>query len=412
MKKVLLVTSGHISSNPRLVKEAKWLDSAGVEVSIISLRTYQPNCELDQHLLDSNPNWKFFPIEIHGFGFFLRFWFQAKHNFFRFIHNKIPSEKYLFTLVSKYHSLIYREVKKHKNVDLIVGHNLAALPAVYHFAKSKNIPFGFDIEDAHSVEQSLSWETGNKIYQQFEYWVLPSAVYLTAASPDIASLYFHQYNLNNLPETILNVFDKPNHLSDLHSEKKNSNSISFYWFSQTIGLDRGLQDFIAAFDKIPEMKWELHLRGNSTEIVRNTLLGCAKHDQTKSKIFFHPQVNEADLFNLSSQHDVGIASEVGYSLNRDICLTNKIFFYMTCGIPVIYSATKAQSNLMCSHQDFGFRYESGDVAGLLRILLQIIENPERITILKKNASKAFEERYNWSVESRKYGNISSRVLGL
>ena len=79
------------------------------------------------------------------------------------------------------------------------------------------------------------------IAERVERLVLPGAAFLTTSSPMIADAYADKYGLR--PRTIHNTFSL-----DLPDPWFPSEGVPlrFYWFSQTLGPGRGLEDFIRA----------------------------------------------------------------------------------------------------------------------------------------------------------------------
>ena len=68
---------------------------------------------------------------------------------------------------------------------------------------------------------------------------LPGCAYMTAVSPGIADAYVENYGVAQ-PHVVLNVFPKSHAPSGATPRGTARPGPSLYWFSQTIGPDRGL----------------------------------------------------------------------------------------------------------------------------------------------------------------------------
>jgi hypothetical protein len=204
--KVLLITSGQPSINPRLVKEADTLSDAGYDVTVLYAYWNNWATKFDTQLL-KNKKWKAIraggdPDQQKTIYFFSR----LIHKISRSIIQKIGSVNTLSQIaVSRGSYFLTREAKKHK-ADLYIGHNLGALAAVIKAAEKHHAKSGFDAEDFH--RQEVSDDKDSLHYKNVKYLedkYLSKADYVTAASPQIADAYKRLYP-GIKPVPILNVF--------------------------------------------------------------------------------------------------------------------------------------------------------------------------------------------------------------
>src|SRR5262249_35694188 len=120
--------------------------------------------------------------------------------------------------------------------------------------------------------------------------------------------------------------------------------LALYWFSQTLGTDRGLESVIAAMGKMHKPV-TLTIRGNDLLGSRAKLRSLAAAAGVANAIRFLPLAPPDDMARLAAEHDVGLSTELTTPPNRGICLTNKIFIYLLAGIPALLSNTPAQRDL-------------------------------------------------------------------
>src|SRR5262249_18327136 len=151
--------------------------------------------------------------------------------------------------------------------------------------------------------------------------------HLTAASPGIARAYRDRYGISMTP--ILNVFPLTQAPVEAAAsrDRKQSDPLSIYWFSQTIGPGRGLELFIQAMGKMPG-RVILSLRGSDFLGYSARLTTLAAEAGVADAIRFLPSASSDEMARLAAQHDIGLASELGTPPNRAISLTNKIFVYL------------------------------------------------------------------------------------
>ena len=66
-----------------------------------------------------------------------------------------------------------------------------------------------------------------------------------------------------------------------------------------------------------------------------------------------PPLSQDALHKHLNYYDVGLAIEVVNDLNRDLCLTNKLFAYLQSGLFVLASQTRAQRDFLLSFEKCG-----------------------------------------------------------
>src|SRR5258708_17779089 len=124
--------------------------------------------------------------------------------------------------------------------DLYIAHYVPGLAAAALAARRRGAMLGFDAEDFHSGE-AVGDPTDTfrmDMVRTLEMALLPSCVHATAAAPLIADAYATPYGIS--PTTVLNVF--PLTMAPAEPcQRQEPEPFQAYWFSQTIGLDRGLQ---------------------------------------------------------------------------------------------------------------------------------------------------------------------------
>ena len=407
MKKVCLVSPGHIASNPRLVKEANSLVNAGYDVRVVAGDTAPFVRPLDQSLL-SSVTWT---CDLVGLG-------TRPVYIWRKLKQKLARAAFQFGLKNIHiamwaHSPMsdsLAQVAIAQPADLYIAHCLAALPAVVIAAQRHNAKLGFDAEDFHVGE--LAEISDNKleiaIRDYIERTLLPSCDYLTAASPMIASAYRERYEVEIEP--ILNVF--PLSEAPIKIEKINRKErLSLYWFSQTIGANRGIESIIYAMGQM-KTPVDLYLRGIPAAGYTEVLTQLAHQAGVGDRIHVLPSAPPSDMARLASDYDIGLSIELNQPLNRSICLTNKIFTYLLAGLPVILSKTTAQENLAKELNEAVILIDLDNSLGIAQSLDNFLSDPQKLFNAKAKVCKLVTERYNWDIEQQVFLKNIKKVLAI
>jgi glycosyltransferase involved in cell wall biosynthesis len=404
MKKICLMSPGHVASNPRLVKEANALVQAGYDVRVVAGDTAPFVRPLDQSLL-SSVEWRCDRVGLGTRPLYI--WRKLKQKLariaFRFGFRNIDIAMWAHSPMSK--SLF--QVAVSPSADLYIAHCLAALPAAAIAAERNNAKLGFDAEDFHVGE--LAEVPENKIEiavrDYIEQTLLPRCDYLTAASPMIAAAYIERYGVKI--ESILNVFP----LSEAPTKIRNphANKFSLYWFSQTVGHDRGLEAIVCAMAQM-QSSVDLYLRGSPASGYVDQLMQLAHQFGVSDRIHWLPSAPPTEMANLAAEHDIGLSLELSQPFNRSICLTNKIFTYLLAGLPIILSKTLAQVALSGQLAEASIVVDIHDPQEIARAIDAWLTNPTAFARSRSVAWKLGQEIYNWDIEQHKFLNAVEKIL--
>jgi len=184
-----------------------------------------------------------------------------------------------------------------------------------------------------------------------------------------------------------------------------------YWFSQTIGPDRGLEDIVKAMGALKGYEIELHLRGVIKKNYEQKLINLAIVKAVNpEKIFFYEADSPENMIHLAAGYDVGLALEQNINHNRNICLTNKIFTYLLAGNAIIATNTDGQKRIMNDIRGAGFSYEQGNIDALAKGLKYWYENRSELNKARRKSWEWGEKKYNWAAEKVKLLNLINNLI--
>ena len=406
MKNITFITTGQPTTNPRLVKEVGTLIGLGYDVKVICC-FYQPWAQkFDQQTIGTNNKMYIYcggdPYTKKLTYYKTRIRQKLFLKLFKFL--KLPG--IAENAISRTHAealLIAKRIK----TDLYIAHNLGALPAAIIAAKYSNAKIGYDAEDMHSGQFVSNNDVMYLLNKYIEEKYFKQTDYFTAASPLIGKYYKHTYSYLN-PVIIDNVFPKTNLL--IRQNHNGQQPLKLFWFSQTIGSQRGIETIIEAMS-LSASQSELHLLGNcSTGDKYNLLEVAEKHHLNKKTIYFHEPVAPDNLFKFATQFDIGMSTENASTLNRDICLTNKIFTYVQSGLAVIASDTQAQSLFFQQYSHAGKIYKKNDANSLANCIDRLAEDPAGLFQIRQKNYQLGQTMLHWENESDKFVQLVKETL--
>jgi glycosyltransferase involved in cell wall biosynthesis len=282
--------------------------------------------------------------------------------------------------------------------DLYIGHYPPGLAAAAYAADQHGAMLGYDAEDFH-VGQQPDNEPRIARIDYIERQHLEACAHVTAASAGIADAVADRYDIER-PLVVDNVFPwAERDTLDGETKDRRGNALSLYWYSQTIGLNRGLQDAIRAAGLLDEPV-QLHIRGALRESVRDVLMTTAERSGMTNSVYFHPKVPPDELLSRAVEHDIGLALEQGHTPARTVCATNKLFFYPMAGLAVAATDVLGQRHLLKDRSAFSGMCEPGNAEALAQILRRWTD-PVALEEAKSEALDMARTRWNWETEKEK-----------
>ena len=393
--KIVLITTGQPAVNPRIVKEANALHAAGFDVTILYSFFIHWAQEKDKILL-KNVLWKYKmlggdEIDNKAFYFFTRLRCKISGILNKYFGN-------IFLLAERAQGRAYDELlQEAKNIkaNWYIGHNLGALAIAVKAAKYNNAKAGFDFEDYHRGEGHISSTLKRIVFLEKKY--VPFLSYYSCASELISNRTAKNHaDFSGKVITLLNCF--PLEQQPVFVEKAQSdNTLKLFWFSQTIGTNRGIELLLKAINIIENNSIHLTLAGRCND----DLFKLIEKNFSKqlNNIHFAGLIQPEYLPHFAAQFDVGLAIELTEPYNRNICLTNKIFTYLLAGNAIILSNTAMQSSFNVQYK-VGESFVTNDAESLAEKIIFYLDI-KKLNVQKKYNYELAKNKLNWENESKK-----------
>lgn len=412
-KRICLVSSSHLGSNPRLVKEADALHAAGYEVRVVSADVSESVRTRDADVL-RRAGWRHVPV---GRGTRLGHATRVACQRVAAIAQSILPRSTVALSAWRESWLWHRlaDVAASEPADLFIGHNLPALPAVVAASDRVGSACAFDVEDDHCLELPPN-ERNSARYRGRDGMLaklLPRCRYVTAASPGIAAAIAARYDVpTNL---VQNVFPLSEREGLAPAPRTLGSPLRFYWYSQTVGLDRGLSELIHLLG-LSRTRVTLTIRGDAEPHVAAKLSREAMDAQVTLRL--EPLAAPGEMTRLAAEHDIGVCFELADG-NRGIAAANKLYTYVLAGMPMLLSAMPAH---IAFAEQLGTSANgmAGANAALLvdpndenapRRLSEWLAQSDELAAASRRLWEIGTERLNWDVEKDKFLGIVSSALG-
>lgn len=332
--RVCIVTSGHVGSAPRVVKEADALASAGNDVHVVAADITPGVRPLDE-AVERRAKWRLHRV---GRGGRVR-WVtgRAVESLARVAWSLGMRGANLAEACESRLVAPLARAAAQLAPEIVVGHNLAGLAAAGRAAERAGCRLAFDAEDDHVGQWLPSAPARSRRVDAIQRRWIARAVVTTASSPLIAAYLESRYRAQ--PIVVLNCFAR---VAPLEAAQDAGATVRLYWISQTIGPGRGIEEAIAVLARLSR-RWSLDLRGHVDDAYRAHLERLAAN--AGGALQFLPTIEPSQVTASARGYRLGISSELEIDANKQRCLGNKIFHYLAAGTPVWLSDTPAHRAL-------------------------------------------------------------------
>jgi glycosyltransferase involved in cell wall biosynthesis len=385
------MTGNHLCHNPRVIKEADLLVRSGYNVIILGGWFDRRLMERDKDLLRSL-RIKFYPVmnvtEKTTSTFMMRF--RRKIGFLTYSMFKIENRWQLGYAYSALRRAAFRQ-----KADLYIAHSEQAMAVAVDLRRDGR-KVGVDLEDWFS--QDLLPEARRHrpilLLQSLERDLLTRGAYAACPSKAMSNALADEFRCAP-PAVVYNAFSWSERVSidGLLRDRNNQRVPSIHWFSQTLGVGRGLEDLLAALPFIDHAA-EIHLRGNPVAgfdlWLRNRL-----PETWRDRVFIHGLVPNEELLSRIAEHDIGFAGEMNFCRSRDLTVTNKILYYLLAGLAVVASDTDGQQEVAGKAPGAVFLYPTSDVHALADRVNALLSSQQKLKEAKVAALRAAEQTFCW-----------------
>jgi hypothetical protein len=280
--------------------------------------------------------------------------------------------------------------------DFIYGGTTGALAATAEAGRRGGMPFAIDFEDFHAGEHAApDGDLSNALGAQVMQWSAEGAAFVTAGSEAIAAACRDELGITAIP--IHNVFPLPAHAPERRGTRRGQSPFSVYWFSQTIGPNRGLEDFVRALGAT-DRPASLNLRGCPAEGYLERLTALARTAAPRVALRVLSPVAPSLMVAECAAFDAGVAAEPGHVRNNALALSNKATTYPLAGLPVLITSTPGQRPLADDLGAGALRFSPGDHEALAAQLVPLMTDAERLAQASDASWHAARTRWYWDHE--------------
>ncbi|MBK9389889.1 MAG: glycosyltransferase [Bacteroidetes bacterium] len=317
----------------------------------------------------------------------LRMFFKNGFLFYKFFNIRL----FIYLLFHRFH--------------ILVANDLDTLLPNYLISKIKRLPLVYDSHEYFTGVPELNGRPFVKwVWKSIEKRIFPHLEHVITVSDSIAELYHNEYGM--LPVVIRNLSPLSKSVVPFSREELNLNNSSLLLILQGggINIDKGAEELIEAV-RITE-NVSLIIAG-SGDVVPELKLIVEKHGLS-DRIRFFPAMPWKELMRLTKSADAGVILEKDTNINYRFSLPNKLFDYISAGIPVITGNLPEISKIVSSY-NCGISVSDITPEDIRNAIIRLRDNHEFLGTLKQN-SVITSDMLNWEKEKENVITLYSKIV--
>ncbi|MEE1288598.1 MAG: glycosyltransferase [Bacteroidaceae bacterium] len=284
--------------------------------------------------------------------------------------------------------------------DIIHANDLDALLAAYIATRSWKCKIVFDTHEVYTDNFGMASAVLKKLFWSFvEFWIIKRVDLVVCVSNAAADYFAAKYNIPK-PLVVTNCAKRQR----LHEHENVKSSyfevLNHGQFYEGRGYDIMVE--AAAISRNTQIKYVLRGFGRMEPELRSFV-----DEKGLTNVTFAPPVKTTELIPAARTSHVGLAITVPINLNFKLSVSNKIFEYVSAGLPVIMSDIPEHRYLNDKY-NFGIILKENTAECLRDAVMTMYENEELYREYSANAKRLSEE-LNWETEFAKLLAIEKQM---
>jgi glycosyltransferase involved in cell wall biosynthesis len=280
--------------------------------------------------------------------------------------------------------------------DQLVANDLDTLLPNFLISKLKGIPLVYDSHEYFTDVPELKNRPFVKwAWKSIEKAVFPHLKSVMTVSNSIADQYYNEYGIKLI--TVRNCSLKSDRIIPLTRSELGVNDDHLLLILQGTGInaDRGGAELIEALLTTESVSLLIVGSGDVVPALREKVNIAGISERVK----FIPKVPWADMMRFTKAADAGLSLDKDTNINYRFSLPNKLFDYISAGIPVIASDL-AEVSKVIRENHCGLIIPEVSAQTIAEAIMTLRNNPGLLSELKRNSVTASEE-LTWETESVK-----------
>jgi len=289
--------------------------------------------------------------------------------------------------------------------DLLVANDLDTLLSNYLVSKLKRIPMVYDSHEYFTGVPEIQDRPFVKwVWKTIEKKIFPHLKYIMTVSNSIALQYENEYGIR--PTVIRNCSRASSSIPGYTREELGINKESLLLIFQGAGInvDRGGEELIEALGNTEGVFLLIVGSGDVLPVLKEKVNQLNISDRVR----FIPKLQWKELIRYTKSADAGLSLDKNTNLNYRFSLPNKLFDYISAGIPVIAGNLPEVRNII-EENDCGVIVPVITSEEISNTLKRLRDDKDYLNKLRTNSVIA-SKKLNWENESKKVTDFYKDVI--
>lgn len=292
----------------------------------------------------------------------------------------------------------------HKS-DILVANDLDTLLPNYLISRLKKTPLVFDSHEYFTGLPEIRDRYFVKwVWTAIEKSIFPKLKYVITVSDSVAEAYKEKYGFK--PVVVRNCSRRAHNIDAFSKNEIGIKTEHFLLIFQGggINMEKGGEELIEAINTTENVSLIIAGSGQVLQIIKKKV----NELNLSERIKFFPKMKWEELIKYTKSASAGLCLEKDTNLNYRYSLPNKLFDYISAGIPVI-AGSLPEIKKIVEENGCGIIIPEITPEEISKAIIQLRDNNELLHKLKQNSVNA-SEKLNWDIESHKIIEFYNKVL--
>lgn len=217
--------------------------------------------------------------------------------------------------------------------DIYVAHDLPALPIAHYASTIMNAKLVYDSHEFFTGQIALKGSR-KTFFEELEHQLIHDVDLMFTVNSDIANLFYNEYKLLNI-KVLYNSIEQVSDIKkvNLHHMLGISETKKILLYQGGFLEDRNLEVLVESSKYLDENNILVMLGYSFLEDKLKNL--AKKLGLLNNKVYFMERVAQKELLNYTAGATMGVIPYPDIDLNTRFCTPNKMFEFITAGIPIV-----------------------------------------------------------------------------
>lgn len=280
-----------------------------------------------------------------------------------------------------------------KRMDVLYANDLDTLLANYLISKLKGKPIIYDSHECFTEVPELEGRKFAKgMWLKIERWIFPKLKHVYTVNDSIADFYEKRYGIR--PNVMRNIPHMTKVSPGISREQLGLPKDKQILILQGSGInvDRGGEELLEAMALLNNYVLLIIGSGDVIQVLKDR----ATKDDLSGKVIFKDRMPYDEMMQFTHCSDLGVTLDKPTNLNYKFSLPNKIFDYISAGIPILSSDLPELRKVIDTYE-VGVICPTHHIQDIASCIQNFLKDKEKLDICRSNTAKARTE-LSWNNE--------------